>query len=158
MPRIDASPSRTAAMRRSSRRKSGRKNAAESAILAAMSSLQDLAQCRDLSARQSPEEETGRVVQLRPRLGLPGRRVPRPAGVPGQPVIEDIGKYERDGRDDDYRHRMFMNVLGFLTCAMLVAAGVWIANAIAELRSHQDCVLSGRHDCAHLDVPNRLRW
>jgi hypothetical protein len=52
---------------------------------------------------------------------------------------------------------MLMNVLGFLTCAVLVAAGVWIANAIAELRSHQDCVFSGRHDCAHIDTPSRLR-
>jgi hypothetical protein len=50
-----------------------------------------------------------------------------------------------------------MNVLGFLTCAILVAAGVWIANAIAELRSNQDCVFSGRHDCAHIDVPSRVR-
>jgi len=52
---------------------------------------------------------------------------------------------------------MLMNVLGFLTCAILVAAGVWIANSIAELRSHQDCVFSGRHDCAHIDVPSRVR-
>jgi hypothetical protein len=101
----------------------------------------------------SPEDETGRVVPLQPRLRL-RRRAPRPTG--GGPV-EDIGKYERGGREDDYRHRMLMNVLGFLTCVALVAAGVWIANAIAELRSHQDCVFSGRHDCAHIDAPSRIR-
>ncbi|HEV2955561.1 MAG TPA: hypothetical protein VGX95_05545 [Xanthobacteraceae bacterium] len=122
-----------------------------------MGSLHELTQSGELRARPSPEEETGRVVQLRPRLRLAERRSAQPAGLPGRPPIEDIGKYERGGREDDYRHRMLMNVLGFLTCAVLVAAGVWIANAIAELRSHQDCVFSGRHDCAHIDTPSRLR-
>ncbi|MBV8840430.1 MAG: hypothetical protein JO000_28160 [Alphaproteobacteria bacterium] len=101
-----------------------------------------------MHARPSPDEGTGRVVPLRPV-----RRV----GLAGRPAIEDIGKYESGGREDDYRHRMLMNVLGFLTCVILVAAGVWIANSIAELRSHQDCVFSGRHDCAHIDVPSRVR-
>jgi hypothetical protein len=112
-----------------------------------MGSLHELTQTGDLRGRPSPEEETGRVVPLRPRLL---RRANRPA-------IEDIGKYEQGSREDDYRHRMLMNVLGFLTCAILVAAGVWIANAIAELRSNQDCVFSGRHDCAHIDMPSRVR-
>jgi hypothetical protein len=122
-----------------------------------MGSLHELTQNGELRGRPAPEEETGRVVQLRPRLGLRGRNAARAAGLPDRPAIEDIGKYERGGREDDYRHRMLMNVLGFLTCAVLVAAGVWIANSIAELRSHQDCVFSGRHDCAHIDVPTRLR-
>jgi hypothetical protein len=117
-----------------------------------MGSLHELTQSRELRARSLSEEETGRVVPLRPRLL---RRHARPAQS-GQPVIEDIGKYE-SGREDDYRHRMLMNVLGFLTCAILVLAGVWIANAITELRSTQDCVFSGRHDCAHIDVPSRVR-
>jgi hypothetical protein len=106
----------------------------------------------EVARTPSPDDDNGRVVPLRPRFGL-RRRAPQPANGP----IEDIGKYERGGREDDYRHRMLMNVLGFLTCAVLVAAGVWIATAIAELRSHQDCVFSGRHDCAHIDVPSRLR-
>jgi len=122
-----------------------------------MGSLHELTQSGDLRPPPSPEEERGRVVQLRPRPGLPGRHAPRPARLSNRPAVEDIGKYERGGREDDYRHRMLMNVLGFLTCAVLVAAGVWIANSIAELRSHQDCVFSGRHDCAHIDVPSRLR-
>jgi hypothetical protein len=117
-----------------------------------MGSLHELTR-GDVAGPPSPDEETGRVVSLRPRLGLRRRASLPTAGGP----IEDIGKYERGGREDDYRHRMLMNVLGFLTCAVLIAAGVWIANAIAELRSHQDCVFSGRHDCAHIDVPSRLR-
>jgi hypothetical protein len=118
-----------------------------------MGSFHQLIQGDDLRAAPAPEEETGRVVPLRPRL----RRRAAPEGLSGRPAIEDIGKYEHGGREDDYRHRMLMNVLGFLTCVVLVAAGLWIANAIAELRSHQDCVFSGRHDCAHIDVPSRVR-
>jgi hypothetical protein len=119
-----------------------------------MGSLHEVTRSSGLHARPAPEEETGRVVPLRPRLL---RRATQRAGLASRPAIEDIGKYERGGREDDYRHRMLMNVLGFLTCAILVAAGVWIANSIAELRSHQDCVFSGRHDCAHIDVPSRVR-
>ena len=117
-----------------------------------MGSVHQLAR-GEATGPSSTDEETGRVVPLRPRLGL---RRPEPRPAAGEP-IEDIGKYEGGGREDDYRHRMLMNVLGFLTCVVLVAAGVWIANAIAELRSHQDCVFSGRHDCAHIDAPSRLR-
>jgi len=25
------------------------------------------------------------------------------------------------------------------------------------LRSHQDCVFAGRHDCAHIEAPSRIR-
>ena len=119
-----------------------------------MGSLHELTQSRELRARPTSDDETGRVVPLRPRLL---RRAARRAGWAGRPAIEDIGKYESGGREDDYRHRMLMNVLGFLTCAILVLAGVWIANAITELRNNQDCVFSGRHDCAHIDVPSRVR-
>ena len=120
-----------------------------------MGSLHELAQSGDFHARP-PAEDMGRVVPLRPRQ-RPKTSRPRPSPLSG-PAIEDIDKYERDGREDDYRHRMFTNVLGFLTCAILVAAGVWIANAIADVRNHQDCVFSGRHDCAHIEAPSRLRW
>jgi len=117
-----------------------------------MGSLHQLAR-GEVAGPPSSDGETGRVVPLGPRLALRHR----PARASPDGPVEDIGKYERAGREDDYRHRMLMNVLGFLTCVVLVAAGVWIANAIAELRSHQDCVFSGRHDCAHIDVPSRLR-
>jgi succinylarginine dihydrolase len=103
-----------------------------------------------------PNEDAHRVVPFRPLAGL-GRAIGR-AAPPARPAVEDIEKYERDGGDDDYRHRMVMNVIGFFACAVLVAAGVWIANAIAEMRKTQDCVLSGRRDCARIETPTRLRW
>jgi len=121
-----------------------------------MGSLHELAQSGDFRARRLPDGDTGHVVPLRPRQRPTGGRL-RPPPL-SRPAIEDIAKYEREGREDDYRHRMFMNVLGFLTCAILVAAGVWIANAITELRNNQDCIFSGRHDCVHIEASSRLRW
>ena len=53
---------------------------------------------------------------------------------------------------------MRMNALAFLICSLLVAAGVWLAVTIAQMRKDQDCVLSGRRGCTPVDVPVRSRW
>ena len=39
----------------------------------------------------------------------------------------------------------------------VLLAGVWLAIQIADLRKNQDCVLSGRRDCAPIDVNARER-
>lgn len=89
--------------------------------------------------RQSPE--TGQVLPFRPRPRPP---VPVPA--------EDIGRYERPEEPDDYRHRMLMNAAVGAICLLLVGTGIWLANTIAALRHDQDCVLSGRRNCASIAV------
>lgn len=67
--------------------------------------------------------------------------------------MEDIGKYERRaGEPDDYRHRMLVNVLGFVFSLLLIATGIWLATKIAELRRDQDCVLAGRRNCAQISI------
>jgi hypothetical protein len=38
-----------------------------------------------------------------------------------------LAKYERDGQEDDYRHRMTKNVLAFFVTVVLIATGVWLA-------------------------------
>jgi hypothetical protein len=43
--------------------------------------------------------------------------------------------------------------LAFTFCVVLVVIGVWLANTIAEMRRNQDCVLSGRRNCAQVNVP-----
>jgi hypothetical protein len=102
--------------------------------------------------RAKPAEEMGRVVRFTPRTS------PRKPVAPKDPSpISDIGHYARGGRDDDYRHRMTMNVLAFLVCLLLAAAGIWLASRIAEMRKNQDCVLSGRIGCTHVDLPLRER-
>jgi len=98
-----------------------------------------------------PEQpsDNGRVVNLRPRKGASNQ----PRRNPEDPPLEDLGKYERSDEGDDYRHRMITNVIALVFIVMLVIAGLWIANKMAEMRKNQDCVLSGRRGCSPVDVP-----
>lgn len=99
------------------------------------------------NASGTPGNE-GRVVSFRR-----GRPVPAP---PAEPV-EDLTKYERDEEPDDYRHRMIVNIIGFVFIALLIGAGYWLADSMAAMRKNQDCVLSGRSGCTKVEF-NRDRW
>jgi len=98
----------------------------------------------------SPDEdrEQGRILPFR-RNGRTPVRTPVRANSP----VEDVGKYAVSDEPDDYRQRMINNVLAFAFCAVLAAIGIWLAIAIAEMRRNQDCVLSGRRNCANIAVP-----
>lgn len=47
---------------------------------------------------------------------------------------------------------MKVNAAAFGFCVLLVVVGVWLAIKIAEMRRDQDCVLSGRRNCAQLSI------
>ena len=94
----------------------------------------------------------GQVLPFRPRGSLFVRSAPRPPAVP------DLEKYERaPDEPDDFRHRMLMNGLGLAVTVALVGAGIWIADVMAHMRKDQDCVLTGRPGCTHVDVPAQPR-
>lgn len=95
-----------------------------------------------------PPNDDGRVVPFR-RPG-PSRW---PAASPHNGPVRDFGKYEHADSDDDYRHRMAMNVLALVATILLVIAGVWLVEQIAEMRKNQDCYLSGRRNCAPIEAP-----
>ena len=102
--------------------------------------------------RPSPRETEGQVLPFRPRGALFARPVPRP------PTVPDLEKYERvPDEADDFRHRMLMNGLGLVVTVALVGAGIWIADVMAHMRKDQDCVLTGRAGCTHVDVPAQTR-
>ena len=98
-------------------------------------------------------DEHGRVVPFRRR----GSATPvwpwpvRPAADDG-PAVDDLAKFEREAGEDDYRHRMTMNGLALVATIILVVAGVWLATTISEMVKTQDCYLSGRRNCAPIDV------
>lgn len=106
--------------------------------------------------------ETGRVVQLHPRRGRRGTPAPgdtsteppsdRPSDTSG-PAVADIARFSRRDSDDDYRHRMMMNALAAAVCLLLMIAGLWITSTMAQRRKTEDCLLSGRHTCAPLELP-----
>ncbi|MGH6739336.1 MAG: hypothetical protein ACREDY_09955, partial [Bradyrhizobium sp.] len=78
--------------------------------------------------------------------------------VPPAPSLPDLAAYERPRDEpDDYHHRMIVNGIAFVATVSLVVAGIWIADVMAHVRKDQDCVLMGRSNCAHLDVPARQR-
>jgi len=96
---------------------------------------------------QRPDDSKGRILPFQ----RPGQ-LRRPAPTAGVPV-EDVGKYAQTEESDNYRQRMTNNVLALVFCLLLVGIGVWLANTIAEMRRNQDCVLSGRRNCANVIVP-----
>jgi hypothetical protein len=67
----------------------------------------------------------------------------------------DLSHYERDRPNaDDYRHRMLANVAAIVFTALLTVAAIWLTTKLKDLRDMQDCVLTGRRDCARISSPS----
>ena len=107
-----------------------------------------------MSEQSPPTQEDGRIIRFRPRGASPsGWRWPvRRAGHADNPVA-DLSKYERGKDEDDYRHRMTVNALALVATIVLIAIGVWLAVAIADMRKKQDCYLQGHRNCNQLMIP-----
>ena len=104
----------------------------------------------------SQDEEKGRVLQFKPRTPRSWNAHLRLRDKLRSPV-EDLSKYSRDRDEDNFRHRMKVNLLAFAALALIVACGVWLASTMAEMQKNQDCVLSGRTNCAPIQVPTDSR-
>ena len=103
--------------------------------------------------RPALPDDKGRVIPFRQR-GLPRWRWPPPRPYrAAEPPGADLAKYERGEGEDDYRHRMKMNILGLLVTILLVISGVWIADSMAEVGRLQDCLLAGGRNCAPTVAP-----
>ncbi len=87
------------------------------------------------------------------RQVLPFRRAR--AGAP--PPLADLVHYQRGEGEDDYRHRMIVNVVAFAFVLALIGAGLWLADTMAQMRRNQDCVLSGRRGCTPVEY-SKDRW
>lgn len=68
------------------------------------------------------------------------------------PPVQDLAKYERGREADDYRHRMLVNLAAFLFVCGLIGAGLWLADAVAQLRHNQDCLMAGHRDCTRIEA------
>jgi hypothetical protein len=84
--------------------------------------------------------------------------VPRNSALQGdasRPAADDLSRYEQLPEEtDDFRHRMIANAAAFALTALLIGIGIWLAIGIADLRKTQDCVLTGRRDCARIVAPH----
>lgn len=108
------------------------------------------------SDRQSEDEDHGGVIPFRQRLNG-ANAAPRAGSDPGGSSEAPESGATRAG-EDDYRHRMLTNLASVAVLTLLVAGGIWLAVAIADLRKNQDCALSGRRNCTPIEVPSRDRW
>ena len=94
------------------------------------------------------DDDEHRVIKFMPRTSATPPRAPVPEAA------SDLSRYEKvPDEPDDFRHRMMANAAAFAMTAALIGVGIWLAISIADLRKTQDCVLTGRRDCAHISVP-----
>ena len=100
-------------------------------------------------------QEMGRVLPFEPRRRARPPHPPLSSSPIGGSPVADIDKYVRGGveEDDDYRRRMRTNAAAIVVVGLLIWCGFWLFNTLAELRKVQDCVLTGRTNCVHIDVP-----
>jgi hypothetical protein len=79
-------------------------------------------------------DDNHRVVSFRPRRAKVSKtarwREPPHHGDPD--ILLSLAKFERDDREDDYRHRMIMNGLAFVTLLALIVIGVWLTDNISD--------------------------
>jgi hypothetical protein len=110
----------------------------------------------DASDRAQNTDEDARVIPFRPRNSTgPGQRSWRwPLRNAQHDASDDLAKYERGEVEDNYRHRMLVNLAGFAFTVVLAVAGAWLAMTMADMRKNQDCYLSGRRNCTPIDVPS----
>jgi hypothetical protein len=99
---------------------------------------------RSTVVESSADRNNGRILQFRPRS--------RPAASERWSPVDDLHRYERP-RDDDYAHRMLMNLIAAAVVVILVGCGLWLTDMIVQLRKYQDCALTGRRNCVQITVP-----
>ena len=105
------------------------------------------------------EDDEHRVLQFRPRnapAGTADSARPQPgAPTPPTPIrrkpIENLQSPAES--QEAFRHRMLANGAALLFTVALLAFGFWLATSIADMRRAQDCILSGRHNCAPVAAP-----
>ena len=55
--------------------------------------------------------------------------------------------------EQEARDRRAANLFLLTAAVVLVAAGVWLANAMVDARRADDCLASGRRNCNPIEVP-----
>jgi hypothetical protein len=56
---------------------------------------------------------------------------------------------------DDESDRTLANIALAIGFAVLVGGGIWLANAMIDARKADECLSSGRRNCAPIEVPAR---
>jgi hypothetical protein len=51
--------------------------------------------------------------------------------------------------------RRVFNIFLLVFFLVVAGAGIWLANALVEVRKADECIAQGRRNCAPIDVPPR---
>lgn len=62
-------------------------------------------------------------------------------------TAHDPSQHDREG-EDEYRHRVRVNLFATLAVVALITIGVWIANMMVETQKAQGCYASGMRICS----------
>ena len=57
--------------------------------------------------------------------------------------------------EQEARDRRTANIFLLVAGALLVAIGIWLANAMVDARRADECLSSGRRNCAPIEAPQR---
>ena len=61
----------------------------------------------------------------------------------------------REPDDDEEGDRTTTNIILVAGFVLLVAGGIWLANAMIDARKADECMSSGRRNCSPIEVPAR---
>ena len=61
----------------------------------------------------------------------------------------------RAAREQEERDRRAANIFLLVGAAIFIGIGVWLANAMIDARKADECLSSGRRNCAPIEVPAR---
>jgi hypothetical protein len=97
----------------------------------------------------------GTVIRFRPRPGAPRRGNDlRTRHARDDSPVRDLDGFEY-GRetDEDYRHRMWVNLLAAVFLVVLMTIGDWVINAMVAAQQSQSCYLLDARHCAPRYIP-----
>jgi len=62
-----------------------------------------------------------------------------------------------DDRDDDGHDSRRPALIGLVVVALLVVFGYFLVNSLREESNREDCLMSGRRNCAPIETPSSNR-
>lgn len=72
---------------------------------------------------------------------------------PQEPHGEPHREPDRERNEEDERRRSNLVVLAIAVVVVIV--GVWLVNKLIDLRKQEECLESGRRNCAPISVPQQ---
>jgi hypothetical protein len=105
------------------------------------------------SQQPTKDEDKGRVLPFRPR----GHSWNAKLRLRDRSPVSDLSKYSRGSEEDDYPHRMLMNLLAFLALSLIVGCGIWLADNMSERDKDRECGRIGPTNCIPVPGPSDPR-